>query len=177
VACLFALAALDAGRSVRAIDTDGLQATSHKWLPDLFVSAPGLSADELRSMSIGYDLTVIDCPPSVLPVAISAIEAADWVLTPTGLSAGDLQALMDFRTVTDPHLVIPVRVDYRRTLHHQALEALKDWFGEAITVPIPNSAAVERAQIEHCGLPALSAPAVAMRQVYEQFSTIEKERA
>lgn len=84
----------------------------------------------------GYDLALIDCPPSAGLLVVNALAAADGVLAPTLPTALDLRGLKLFmdtlavlRAELNPQLefigVILSRYDRRTRLHAAALEDLQ----------------------------------------------------
>jgi cellulose biosynthesis protein BcsQ len=133
-----------------------------------------MTAREIRDLASGYDLTLIDTPPGAASQALAALEAADLVIAVTALGTGDMAGLVDLLRVVDPDLIVPTRRDGRRVLHAQAIDALERQWPGLITTPIPASAAVERAQAAHTGLPYSSTAAHAYRDVYRRLLELER---
>jgi len=84
----------------------------------------------------GYDLALLDCPPSLGLLVINALTAADAVITPTLPSALDLRGLLLFlrslaaiRSELNPELVhlgvLVTQYDQRLNLHQAAMEDLR----------------------------------------------------
>ncbi len=91
-------------------------------------------ADALATVR-GFDLAIIDCPPSLSLLAINALAAADAVLIPVQPMPVDVAALRLFlRTVNEvkrinPRLsimgILPTFYDPRLNAHNSALAAMK----------------------------------------------------
>lgn len=101
LAVLLALAALDAGWSVVGLDLDP-QATASTRLPDLFAPLPNPTETTICDRAAGRDLVILDCPPGATPAASVAVDAAEMVVTPTGLGPGDVTALSDLWRWVEP---------------------------------------------------------------------------
>lgn len=162
--CL-ALEAAAQGHSAVVIDIDQ-QATARRWAPNNTVTAGDVaSVADIRAAAGSHDLAFLDTPPSAFRLP-EAVEAADLIVAPTALGPGDVDALMRHLVeVVDPDLVVPVRVDRRRSIHAHGLEFLRSRFGDRVTVPIPSATAVEWAQAQQQAPPPLSPVAIAYRQV------------
>lgn len=83
-----------------------------------------------------FDVTLIDCPPSLSLLTVNALTAADAVLIPTQPQAVDLRGLSLFLTTLDniraelnPELatlgILPTFFDRRLTHHREAIEAME----------------------------------------------------
>ncbi|GBC84461.1 Chromosome partitioning protein ParA [bacterium HR11] len=90
----------------------------------------------LRTVETDFDLTIVDCPPSLGLLTVNALTAADAVLVPTQPQAVDLRGLRLFldtleriREELNPNLevlgVLPTFVDLRLVHHREALEVLR----------------------------------------------------
>ncbi|MGB1249206.1 MAG: ParA family protein [Candidatus Promineifilaceae bacterium] len=92
-------------------------------------------ANALAPLVNRYDITIIDCPPSLNVLTVNALNMADAVLVPTQPSATDLrgtrlflQSVESIRAELNPHLeilgVIPTFADTRYLHHRDAIEDL-----------------------------------------------------
>jgi chromosome partitioning protein len=89
-----------------------------------------------------YEVVLIDCPPTLGPVTLNALTAADLVIVPTQCEYFSVQALdSPFRLInlvrakTNPRLAFRLLVtmfDQRGTLHTRVLALLRERFGETI---------------------------------------------
>jgi chromosome partitioning protein len=86
----------------------------------------------------GYDLVIIDTPPSLSLLTVNALAAADYVIIPTLPQAADLRGLAliigtidDIRQAINPNLeimgVLVTQLDGRLIHHGEALELLEEW--------------------------------------------------
>jgi len=103
-----------------------------------------------------YDLVLLDCPPSLGILTVSALVAADEVLIPVTMGAMELDGVANLlRTVElvtarlNPGLritaVLPVKYDERQNLSRDVLAALTKRFGDAVLPPIRSSVRVGEA--------------------------------
>jgi chromosome partitioning protein len=89
-----------------------------------------------------YDFIVLDCPPQVGPVTITALTAANLVIAPTQCEYFSVQALRQtldlvelVRHKTNPALAYRILVtmfDLRGTLHRRLLDQLRTHFAGAL---------------------------------------------
>lgn len=89
-----------------------------------------------------FDMTIFDCPPSLGPVTITALTAADLVIIPTQCEYFSMQALHStfelvraVRAKTNPVLkyrVLVTMFDLRGRLHSQALTYIQQHFASAM---------------------------------------------
>ncbi len=89
-----------------------------------------------------YAVVLLDCPPSVGPLTISALTAADLLIVPTQCEYYSIQALTDMfelvsviRNRTNPPLTYRLLVtmfDGRGKFHAQMLEQLREYFQEGL---------------------------------------------
>lgn len=85
-----------------------------------------------------YAVVLLDCPPSVGPLTINALTAADLLIIPTQCEYNSIQALIDMlelveiiRDKTNPELAYRILVtmfDGRGKFHAVMLEQLRDYF-------------------------------------------------
>lgn len=92
---------------------------------------------ELAKVARAYDVTLIDCPPSLGILTINALNAADSVLIPTQPQVSDLRGLRLFldtlrrlRGELNPDLsvmgILPTFVNGRLLHHKDALQVMRD---------------------------------------------------
>ncbi len=116
--------------------------------PDLSLTARGLPAHEryefllraaLKAPSLAhYDFVLIDCPPTLGPLAVLALTAAHLVIVPTQCEYFSMHALNDTlelvaltRKKTNPALrarILVILFDQRGQLHARSLEQLRRHF-------------------------------------------------
>lgn len=86
----------------------------------------------------GYELILIDTPPSLSLLTVNALAAADYVIIPTLPQAADLRGLAlitgtieDIKQAINPQLrimgVLITQYDPRTVHHREAIELLADW--------------------------------------------------
>ena len=89
-----------------------------------------------------YEAVLADCPPTLGPITINALTAANMVIIPTQCEYFSVQALDSVlklinlvRAKTNPHLVYRLLVtmfDQRGHLHSRVLEHLRQHFGDSL---------------------------------------------
>lgn len=169
--CL-ALEMASQGKNVLLCDLDP-QGTATEWAPGLTQYLPKItSAAKLSALDEDGKIVIIDTPPGAAAQAVAAIKAAHVLVAVTGLGPGDMRALEHLCSMATPDLIIPVRLDKRRSLHGYALEALNRRWPGRIATAVPNSATVEWAQAAQTQLPMLSPPAIAYRSIVAQLEDI-----
>jgi chromosome partitioning protein len=108
-------------------------------IPDYeFLLRRALQEDVLKD----YAVVLLDCPPSVGPLTINALTAADLLVIPTQCEYFSIQALTDLfelvsviRDRTNPTLTYRLLVtmfDGRGKFHAKMLEQLRDYFQEGL---------------------------------------------
>lgn len=173
--CL-ALEAAEQGHDVLVIDLDP-QGTAAEWAPAITKHLSAVrSVADLRAAAAEHSLVLVDTPPGAAEQSAIAIEAADAVVAVCGLGPGDMRGLQHLLRMVDPDLIVPTRRDGRRALHGYALAALATRWPSLVTVAIPASAAVERAQADQEALPVLSPPGIAYRLVLDRVLQLCEER-
>jgi cellulose biosynthesis protein BcsQ len=111
----------------------------------------------LRGTSEGYDLILLDCPPSLGELTRNALFAATQAVVVTEPSYFAVQgaqqaveAVSVARREGNPVLqvvaIVPNRVRARLSEHRYRLEELQSVFGGAVTEPIGERAAIQQAQ-------------------------------
>ncbi len=90
----------------------------------------------------GYAVVLLDCPPSVGPLTINALTAADLLIIPTQCEYYSIQALTDMlelvnviRDKTNPQLAYRILVtmfDGRGKFHASMLEQLQEYFRDGL---------------------------------------------
>jgi cellulose biosynthesis protein BcsQ len=105
----------------------------------------------LAPVAAGYDLVILDCPPSISLVSENVFLAADALLVPlipTTLSLRTLDQLAEFVGTTqyDHLVVLPFfsMVDRRKALHREITATLAERFPHLLSTAIPASTDVER---------------------------------
>lgn len=111
----------------------------------------------LEPLKSGYDVVLIDCPPSLGILTINGLTSADQILVPLQCETlGQrgveqlLQTIEDVRSYTNPKLrvrgVIPTMFDNRTRLGRQVLDDVRSRFGlEILDPPVPKSIRVAEA--------------------------------
>lgn len=100
--------------------------------------------DELQHQ--GYELIIVDCPPSLGTAAISAVCAADLIVIPAGsdalsfrgieLTTTEIKAIREtFGLGEVPVRILPTRVDSRQQLAHAYATRLRNTFGPLLIEP------------------------------------------
>lgn len=101
-----------------------------------------LSDSLAESAALRYDFVLIDCPPSLGPITITALTAAQMALIPTQCEYFSMQALTStfelvraVRSKTNPSLkyrLLITMFDMRGRLHSQALGYIQQHFNSAL---------------------------------------------
>lgn len=114
-------------------------------------------APALKHLAGDYDLCVIDTPPGLSTVLVGALAAADMVVTPMPVGLYELDGVAElFATINsikrklNPSLrkakILLMKTNSRSKVEAQALERLREQFGEAILKDsLPERAAVRAA--------------------------------
>jgi len=100
----------------------------------------------LADVTSDYDLVLLDCPPTLGLLAVSALVAAGEVLVPVGIGSMELDGVADLlRSVQlvaerlSPGLavtaVLPSGYNHRQKLSQDVLEALVERFGADVVLP------------------------------------------
>jgi chromosome partitioning protein len=121
-------------------------------------------AQALGPITSGYDVVLIDCPPSLGILTINGLTAADEVLIPlqcetlSSRGVGQLlETVDDVRKYTNPGLrvagVVATMYDARTRLGQQVLASVRDDFGlEVLPPPVPKSVRVAEAPGMGCSV-------------------------
>ena len=108
----------------------------------------------IDTLSEGYDLAVIDCPPSLGLVTINALAAADFLVAPVGLTNFALSGLSRFLSWLETFRaegmvrasllgVLPTSYDRRQQVDRDGLRLLHN-AGLPVFQPVPKRTVVER---------------------------------
>jgi cellulose biosynthesis protein BcsQ len=104
----------------------------------------------LAQLEDGYDLAILDCPPSISLVSENVFQAADLLLVPlvpATLSVRTLEQLRSFLEGLEPPapdvLAFFSMVDRRKKLHRELVESLPAEMPGVAGVAIPNASVVE----------------------------------
>ena len=114
----------------------------------------------MRPLSAGYDLVVLDCPPSITLVSENIFRAADALLVPTiptTLSLRTLGQLLDFmeeRGLDCPVWPFYSMADRRKRMHREVMAATPDPRVGMLAGAIPYASEVERMGEHRAPLPA-----------------------
>jgi chromosome partitioning protein len=121
-------------------------------------------AQALGPITSGYDVVLVDCPPSLGILTINGLTAADEVLIPlqcetlSGRGVGQLlETVDDVRKYTNPGLrvagVVATMYEARTRLGQQVLASVRDDFGlEVLQPPVPKSVRVAEAPAMSCSV-------------------------
>lgn len=121
-------------------------------------------AQALAPITPGYDVVLIDCPPSLGILTINGLTAAHEVLIPlqcetlSGRGVGQLlETVDDVRKYTNSDLrvagVVATMHDSRTRLGQQVLASVQDDFGlEVLPPPVPKSVRVAEAPARGCSV-------------------------
>jgi len=120
----------------------------------------------------GYDVLLLDTPPTLGFALSSAILAAGWAVLPTATTQQDIDALVDTVMAIDElaademvcaeHLAIVPNAVHRDRPDQGGLAVLQEAFGDLVTMPVPHSAAIKRALNRHLPLAMTEPKTVAM---------------
>jgi cellulose biosynthesis protein BcsQ len=115
----------------------------------------------MRPLQINYGSVFLDCPPGISLVSENIMRAADALLIPTipsPLSIRMLEQLQEFLIAhRRPDLVLlPFfsMVDRRRSLHQEAVAAIRERFSMMLRTEIPYLSDIERVSVRRAPLPA-----------------------
>lgn len=140
----------DLGDLVVPTKTPGLELVpSSSWLANVDKALAGevgaelILRDRLAALPQRWDVVVIDCPPALGLLTVSALAAVRDVLVPVEASVMTLAGLARLSETVDvirrrlnPDLalsaVLACRVDLRRNLAREVLESMRKTFGQAV---------------------------------------------
>ena len=108
----------------------------------------------------GYDLVIMDCPPTLGLLTVSALVAARGVVVPVTMSALSLSGVTELMTTIDlvtarlnRHLaltaVVPCQYQARQNLSRDVLAALVERFGDKVTPTVRSSVRATEAPGHH----------------------------
>lgn len=94
----------------------------------------------------GYDVCIVDCPPTLDNIVLNAWYAADRILTPARLDGFDLLGVADFGAIMDEELPDPkpwtVVLNFYRKPRSSSSDNLGIQIDEAFTAKYPNLSSV-----------------------------------
>lgn len=146
------------------------------------VGVPSVAQSVNSLRELGFDLVLVDTPPSLGPLTFGALMAARWVVVPTACEDASVRSLPNaLRSISraralnqhlEPLAVVPNRLE-RRTRHGQAaVEALRSSFGSLLAdTSVPKAAAIADAMRPGCPLDEGSLGAAAIAQLAEELLT------
>jgi len=115
----------------------------------------------LESLGNDYDFVIADCPPSLGPLVDNALTAADWIVIPCQMEARAADGLLDLLAAIrdlkgegfDAWRILRTRLDARKTVTNEAvLAALEPWKGKLFETVIPQSEALNQAQMARASI-------------------------
>jgi cellulose biosynthesis protein BcsQ len=139
----------------------------------------------LEGVDDDYDVTLIDCPPSLGHLTQLALAAADWAVALVEPEYDGVEGAVRFRDfvqaadtraeLANPGLrflaAIPSKVDGRLGAHTHHLSTLPGIFGpDMLWEPIPERSVVKDAADEALPLSAMGARAAEIRAVYTRLA-------
>lgn len=144
------------------------------------MGVPAVSQSLASVLDIGFDLVLIDTPPSLGPLTFGALMASRWALVPSLCEDASIQSLPNAlraigraRTV-NPSLqvlgIVPNRLE-RSTRHGvAALQMMQHSFGDLLVrTVIPKAAAIADAIRPGCPLDPRSPAAVAVAELVDEL--------
>jgi chromosome partitioning protein len=151
----------DVTEVLRGTDVEGLDLLpadfSYRHM-DLVLDESGKPTRRLRKvlapLSDHYDITILDCPPSISLVSESVFDAADALLVPlipSTLTLRTFEQLGDFLDEVDRRpevLAFFSMVDRRKRLHRQVVESLPQGRGDIARAVVPAATEVELMGVE-----------------------------
>lgn len=136
-------------------------ASAEAELVSLWDSASALR-EKLRRVAEGYDVVLIDCPPTLSLLTVNALAAADSVLIPVKTDYLSMMGIPLFletiekvRTKANPALrvlgVLPTMYNPRNSHDQEALQELRRWLAADTLVfePVNRSTAYDKAAAEN----------------------------
>lgn len=117
---------------------------------------------QLETETLGFDVCLIDCPPSLGNLTVIAINASDYLIIPTQMSHYSLEGIADLLDTVDmvrENLdredleilgVLPTHYDKRnKTVNRRVMEELENYFGDKVfETKISKNLAIDKAQAE-----------------------------
>lgn len=144
------------------------------------VGVPSVAQCVGSLLRVGFDLVIVDTPPSLGPLTFGSLMAARWAVVPTACEDASVQSLPNaLRSVARARIlnaelavlaVVPNRLE-RSTRHGAAaLEALQSSFGKLLAkTVIPKAAAIADAMRPGCPFDERSRGAEAVARLAEEL--------
>jgi len=105
----------------------------------------------LHTLKDDYDLIFLDCPPNITLVSENIFNTADYLLVPiipTTLSYRTFEKLLSFLHRKEFNraqvLAFYSMVEYRKKMHQNFLDSMRQKYSQLLKIPIPYSSVVEK---------------------------------
>lgn len=128
-------------------------------VPDLVTSL----RDHLSEHGHHWDDVVIDTPPSLAPLTLAGLAAADVVVVAMACEAESLEQIERLAAYIEAKIarrikpgqrinwIVPTKYDHRRLLDREVLQAVQTHYPDRVTTPVREAVAVRDAY--HMGVP------------------------
>lgn len=130
----------------------------------------------LKSVAKGYDMIVLDCPPSISLLSESLFKVADLIVTPvipSTLTERTLEQLFDFfkEQGFDTEKILPFfsMVQKAKKLHHETIEEISANYPQILNTQVPFLSEVERMGVNRAPVAAF-APTSTSAAAYGELS-------
>ncbi|MEL6132294.1 MAG: AAA family ATPase [Bacteroidota bacterium] len=137
----------------------------------------------LQGLSSEYEYVFLDCPPSLHVLARHIFEMSDYILfpmVPTTLSERAFRQVHKYfrQEKLDTQRLIPFfsRVDRRKKLHLETIQAFSKKYPQTLHTQIPNSAIIERMGLQQAPVMRYArstAPAQSFQLLWQEVSSLQ----